>query len=270
MGKNNKVENKVDSVELGNLGVRVNCDEAVKFPLIFVPGIQNRVCALEYEPYRNAVWESMENYVESFDYDGVVEANYINQYLFKQFMDVVMTNAHIILNSGLLNFIEGFSTDEAKRSDLYKSYTSCSVFMDNVFCDQVYTTLLNNFSNGYDTRELFIKALTELRALYATKISHWLYYFINEITMNGYVNVTEMGKYMVFGDTSGSIIKADQLKQLEVSFHSVCVDGLLEMANADLNKICEIIEPTFVHLFYNVTDFRHRLSHLRKGENISE
>lgn len=246
-------------VKLENLNIVVDQHKACKCPIMFIPGEgANKTNYVETEPYSTIVKENMMDYTRAFNYDGVSTSNYISQFLFNRFMDMVMTNTNIIFNSGILRLINDF-TGVPIKTDVYETYERNSIFNDPNFKDAVRFCLSETFMDMEDNHVAFARGITELKALYSTKIAQWLYNFINEITMNGYVDVISLGRFMVFGDQDLSKVNPDKLASINVSLHAVCIDGLLEVATNDICKVSEIIEPLFVNLYYSVMDYKYNL-----------
>ena len=246
-------------VKLENLDIVVDQRKACKTPIMFIPGAKaNKTNYVEVEPYSNIVKENMMDYVHAFEYDAVSSSNYISQFLFNRFMDMVMTNSNIIFNSGILRLINDFS-GVSNKTNVYETYERYSIFNDSRFRDSVRICLSEIFMNTEDNHVTFVRGITELKALYSAKLAQFLYNFINEITMNGYVDVIGLGRFMVFGNQDLSKIDPDKLSAIDVSLHAVCIDGLLEVATNDICKVSEIIEPLFVNLYYSVMDYKYKL-----------
>lgn len=246
-------------VKLENLDIMVDQRKACKCPIMFIPGEKsNKTNYVETEPYSTIVKENMMDYAHVFNYDDVSTSNYISQFLFNRFMDMVMTNTNIIFNSDILRLINNFS-DAANKPNVYETYERNSIFNDQRFRDAVRICLSDTFMNMEDNHVAFAKGITELKALYSTKLAQWLYNFINEITMNGYVDTIALGRFMIFGNQDLSKVNPDKLAAINVSLHAVCIDGLLEVATNDICKVSEIIEPLFVNLYYSVMDYKYKL-----------
>ena len=246
-------------VKLETLDIVVDQRKACKCPIMFIPGEKaNKTNYVETEPYSTIVKENMMDYTHAFNYDGPSTSNYISQFLFNRFMDMVMTNTNIIFNSGILRLINDF-TGAPIKTDVYETYEKYGIFNDQSFRDAVRICLSETFMDMEDNHVAFVRGITELKALYSTKLAQWLYNFINEITMNGYVDVIGLGRFMVFGNQDLSKVNPDKLAAINVSLHAVCIDGLLEVATNDICKVSEIIEPLFVNLYYSVMDYKYNL-----------
>lgn len=256
MSKEKIIVNATENTEINMPGLetKINPSRACKNPVIFIPGIKNKINYIDTEPYTGIVRECMVDYTLAFNNDGVSSSNYVSQYLFNRFMDISMTNINIIFNSSILGFIKRFNKP-AREKLLFDTYSKYSIFNEPNFRQSVRTALAENFSNMEDRVEFFARGITEIKALYSVKLAQWLYNFINEIVMNGYVDTVSMGRYMVFGDMDLNSVNPEKLNSINVSLHAVCIDGLLEIATSDITKATEILEPLFVNLYYSFMDY---------------
>ena len=227
---------------LQELNVRVDDAEMIKKPFFFLPrgDGQNNMLTETIEPYTNIVKDSINSY---YNFTGEKSIMEYKLYQSSMFHDYLLSNINIILENGLLNFLNPFLN--VSKKDIYDIWY-------NNFYNQCIRLIIPDEqelidSNKHPVADKILATVATNRVNVVEYVTKSYYEFINIIIMNGYVNVNKFGDYI----KKESGIKID----ISRSYTSLCIQCALEMANYDIAQIAEYTDILTFHVIGNIIDF---------------
>lgn len=243
---------KVETIELLNTGAKVNPDQVIVKPVFFMPvKDQYKTLVNDNEPYSDVVKTFLDAYIKGVKNNDAPYINAMNISLSK-FMDIVASNINIILNNGIFKIMNNFAR------------TSKGVIIEDLINNTPYMSLnmkeaIKGILCTIDEGTIkFPAAMYEIQTLYASKLSEWLYAYINTALTTNLIDINSYGDYIAI--ESGIDIKTniDGTSNIDNSKFALCLNTLLEFANTDIYYIMDVIEVNFVHLFYNYSDIKNQ------------
>lgn len=236
-------------VGFAELNAQLPKEEFITKPFFFLPksGEQNMLTET-IEPYICAMQSAVDNYCKYHHNDTNDCLNTFTTYQRNMFKDILTTNANIILDNGLLSFLEPFFTVSRKeifnilteRFNKYEISVSIYVgsFRPEVACKK-----------SHEGAAEVYKFISHIRENVTRTCCHKYYEIINDLMMSGYVDIEKFGAYIK--QQSGIIAGAD----IRESYMSLCIQCALEMANYDIMKIAEYAELLGFTICHNMVEY---------------
>ena len=235
-----------EEVILEELTATVPLKEMIKKPFFFLPkNGESNMMTETIEPYTDVVKKSIQIL---YSFNNNLDMSTFIHYQKNMFKDILTTNANIILDNGLLRFLEPFFTISRREvfEQFFKKkfdiYVFPSLFMLNMNVDLA-------ASQGMKSDAEIFRCVSTTRENIASVYAKIYYEFINDIMMSGVVNIN------AFGDYIKNNSKIDSNTDVSESYMSLCIQCALEMANYDIHKIVEYGELMSFYVINNIIEF---------------
>jgi len=231
------------------LNAQLPKEEFIKKPFFFLPksGEQNMLTET-IEPYTCAMQSALNNYCKYHHNDTNDCLNTFTAYQKNMFNDILTTNANIIMDNGLLSFLEPFFTVSRKeifdiitnRFNKYELGFSVYVrsFRPEVACKK-----------SHEGAAEVYKFISQIRETVTSVCCRKYYEIINDLMMCGYVNIEKFGAYI---KQQSGITAAMDVRE---SYMSLCIQCALEMANYDIMKVAEYAELLGFTICHNMVEY---------------
>lgn len=235
-----------------NAGMNV---KKVGCPIFFVPTDHgSNALANIVEPFKKVAIPTAQEMYTIIKNDTAVY-NYCH-ILAGQTIALMDSNIDIIFQDGFLKVLRTFSKDPNTLICLYndgKANLGIETFVLDKLSNMYHSLVEANMNKDLDRiKNSFMVNLVDFKGYIADVCCAFAYYMVNNIMNDVYTDIDGLAGYFeaegvnAFNDLG------------ERSKHSMCTQCSAMLFNADIAKIVEIAELTFVGFFYNVDDIIHQ------------